>query len=128
MAYSYDLRLRIYNYSSTHTIRNTAEYFSVSPNTVVLYRKLFKETGNLEPRYYSHIYHYLVTAEGEAFIQKLLAEEANLTLNEIRYRYENVFGILISVGAMFNTLNRLDFSRKKKTFSAPLKCTARRMR
>ena len=34
--YSQDLRIRIYNYSLTHTVRETARIFSVSPNTVYL--------------------------------------------------------------------------------------------
>ena len=46
-AYSYELRTRIYNFSLTHTIRETAEIFSVSPSTVRLLRKLFTETGSL---------------------------------------------------------------------------------
>jgi len=57
-------------------------------------------------------------------LQLLLAQEVDLTLEEIRYRYENVFGILVSMGTMYNTLERLNFSRKKKTFSDPKKSTA----
>jgi transposase len=123
-SYSYDLRARIYNFSLTHTIRETAEIFSVSPSTVHLFRKLFTETGSLNPRAPLYDRPYLITPEGETFLQLLLAQEVGLTLEEIRYRYENVFGILVSMGTMYNTLERLNFSRKKKTFSDPKKSTA----
>ncbi len=48
--YSYDLRIRLYNYSLTHSIRETARIFRVSPNTVYLLKQLFIETGSLNPR------------------------------------------------------------------------------
>ena len=32
-AYSHDLRIRIFNYSLSHSIRETAKIFQVSPNT-----------------------------------------------------------------------------------------------
>jgi len=47
--YSSDLRIRIFNYSLSHSIRETAKIFQVSPNTVYLLQKLFYETGSLEP-------------------------------------------------------------------------------
>lgn len=124
-AYSYDLRVRIYNFSLMHTIRKTAEIFSVSPSTVNLFRKLFAETGSLKPRAPLYDRPYLITPEGETFLQLLIAQEVDLTLEEIRYRYESVFGILVSIGTMYNTLERLNISRKKKTFYAPRKSTAK---
>ena len=122
--YPYDLRVRIHDYSLTHTIRGAAEIFSVSPNTVRLLRKLFVETGSLNPRDSSYEHPYLITPEGETYLRLLLSEEVDLTLEEIRYRYESVFGILVSMGTMYNTLERLNFSRKKKTFSDPKKSSA----
>lgn len=123
-AFSYDLRVRIHNCSLKHTVRETAEIFSVSPNTVHLFKKLFIETGSLKPRDSLYDHPYLITPVGETYLQSLLAKEVDLTLEEIRYRYENVFGILVSMGTMHNALKRLNFSRKKKTFSDPKKSTA----
>ncbi len=45
--YSLDLRIRIFNYSLTHAIRETEEIFTVSSDTVHLLRKLLIETGRL---------------------------------------------------------------------------------
>ena len=47
---SKDLRQRILNYALTHPVRLTARIFQVSPNTVHLLKKLWYETGSIEPR------------------------------------------------------------------------------
>jgi transposase len=121
--YSYDLRIRIHNYSLTHTIRETAQVFSVSPDTVHLLRKLFIETGSLNPRIRSSEYPRLITPIGETYLQLLLNKEVDLTLEELCNRYDDNFGILVSVGTMYNTLERLNITRKKKNFSDPKKDT-----
>ena len=38
--YSYDLRIRIFNYSLSNSIQKTADIFGISPNTVFLLKKL----------------------------------------------------------------------------------------
>ena len=119
--YSHDLRIRIYNYSLTRSIRKTADIFSVSPNTVYLLKQLFIETGSLEPREYPSEYPHLITPEGESYLQSLLSKEVDLTLEELRNRYAGVYGVLVSIGTMYNTLERLNITRKKKTFSDPKK-------
>jgi transposase len=114
--YSLDLRDRIHNYSLTHTVRETGKVFSVSPDTVNLLRKLFIETGSLNPRERSSEYTYLITSAGETYLQFLLAEKVDLTLEELCNRYENAFGIRVSIGTMYNTLERLNITRKKRLF------------
>lgn len=119
--YSLDLRTRIYNYSLTHTIRETGKVFSVSPDTVHLLRKLFIETGSLNPRESSYEYPHLITPAGEAYLQSLLAKEVDLTLEELCNRYEDTFGIQVSIGTMYNTLEQLNITRKKRPFLIPKK-------
>jgi transposase len=121
--YSHDLRIRIYNYSLTHSIRETARIFSVSPNTVYLLNQLFIETGSLEPRECPSEYPHLITPEGEIYLKILLSEEVDLTLEELRSRYADVYGVQVSMGTMYNTLEKLNITRKKKTFSDPKKST-----
>lgn len=113
-SYSHDLRIRIFNYSLCHSIRDTAKIFNVSPNTVFLLTKLFFETGSLEPRPRKHEHHNLITPEGEMHIQLLLAKNNDLTLDELRNRYEEAYGVLVSVGTMHNTLKKLNITRKKR--------------
>ena len=119
--YSLDLRSKIYNYSLTHTIRETARIFGVSPDTVHLLRKLFIKTGSLSPRERSSEYPHLITPTGETYLQLLLDKEVDLTLEELCNRYEDAFGIRVSIGTMYNTLKLLNITRKKKTFSDPKK-------
>lgn len=119
--YSYDLRIRIFNYSLSHSIRETAKVFQVSPNTVYLLQKLFYETGSLEPRDYPNEKPHLITDEGEMYLKVLLIEECDLTLAELCDRYEQTYGVRVSIGTMFNTLGRLNITRKKKTFYDPKK-------
>ncbi len=119
--YSHDLRVRIFNYSLTHSIRKTARIFQVSPNTVYLLKCLFIETGNLNPRDHPLEHSHLITPEGEMYLCLLLSEENDLTLTELIERYELAYGIRVSIGTMYNTLERLRITRKKKTFSDPKK-------
>jgi transposase len=119
--YSYDLRIRIFNYSLTHSIRETARIFQVSPNTVYLLTQLFNETGSLNPRDNLHERPYLITPEGEQYLCLLLSKEVDLTLEELCNRYEQAYGIRVGIGTMYNTLERLNITRKKKTFHDPKK-------
>lgn len=125
--YSQDLRARIFSYSLTHTVRETAKIFQVSPNTVYLLTRLFIETGNLNPRDNLHERPHLITPEGELYLGLLLSEDNDLTLAELCDRYEQAYGIRVSIGTLYNTLEHLDITRKKKTFSDPKKnCDAAR--
>ena len=119
--YSYDLRIRIFNYSLTHSIRETARIFQVSPNTVQLLRQLFIETGSLNPHGKSLDRPHLITPEGELYLGVLLSKEVDLTLSELCNRYEQAFDVRVSIGTMYNTLERMNITRKKKTFSDPKK-------
>jgi len=122
--YSQDLRIRIFSYSITHTVRETAAVFRVSPNTVQELRKLFIETGHLEPRPAGAVRPRAVSAEGELLLQVLLRQEVDLTLEELRERYAATYGVTVSLGAMHATLKRLGITRKKKSTYDPHKNTA----
>ena len=121
--YSYDLRIRIFNFSLSNSIQETADMFGISPNTVFLLKKLFIETGSLNPRDRQYEYTHLITPEGELYLQLLLAEEVDLTLEELCNRYEEAYGVRVSIGTLFNTLKKLNITRKKKKYSDPKKNT-----
>jgi transposase len=122
-SYSLDLRVRILSGLLSHSIRETARIFGVSPNTVLLLKKQFIETGSLESRERKRDAPHLITPEGELYLQLLLCENVDLTLEELRDRYEDAYGVRVSIGTMFNTLKKLNITRKKKTFSDPKKNT-----
>lgn len=79
--------------------------------------------GSLNPGHSKHEYSHLITPEGELYLQLLLAEEVDLTLEELCNRYEEAYGVRVSLGTLYNTLKRLNITRKKKTFSDPKKKT-----
>lgn len=114
--YSNDLRKRIFNYSLNHSIRKTAKLFNVSITMVMGLKKLFEETGSLEPRKPKIKYPRLISDEGELYLQALLLEEPDLTLEEIIDNYEESYNVRVSIGTMFNTLKKLKITHKKKHF------------
>lgn len=118
-AYSLDFRKRLFSYSLTHTVRETAAVFRVSPNTVHLLRKRFFETGQLAPRPPGAAHPRVVSAEGELFLRALLCEETDLTLEQLRERYADAYGITVSMGAMYDTLKRLGLTLKKSPPTTP---------
>jgi transposase len=119
--YSYDLRIRIFSYSLTHSIKETAEVFNVSTNTVYLIKRLFIETGDFKPRPRTRQYPYLITPEGELYIQLLIYDNPDITLRQLCEEYESEYGVKVSIATMSNTLKRLGFVRKKKVFYDPKK-------
>lgn len=112
-AYSLDLRTRMFSYVLTHSVRETAALFLVSPNTVHRLKKLFIETGQLAPKPCQAGRPRAISAEGELYLQTLLREEVDLTLEDLRERYANTYGVTVSIGALFNPLQRLGITRKK---------------
>jgi transposase len=69
------------NQALTHSIRATARYYHVSPNTVFLLRQRCFETGTLQPKTPVHRPSRLITPAAELQIQAWLAETPDLTLH-----------------------------------------------
>lgn len=122
-AYSLDLRARLFNHYLNHSVRDTAAVFLVSPATVQRLKKRFFETGQLAPQAGPVGRPRVVSEEGELFLKGLLREKADLTLEELRARYAAAYGVHVSLGAMHDTLQRLGWTRKKKSPYDPQKDT-----
>jgi transposase len=118
-AHSNDLRQRILNYALTHSIRETARIFQVSPDTVHRLKKLYFGTGSVAPLPPKVVRARAVSPEGELFIKILLLEDVDLTLEELCARYENTYGVRVAVTTMHNTLQRMNISLKKKPSTTP---------
>lgn len=112
-AYSIDLRERIFNYNLTHSVRETAEVFHVSPNTVQCLKKLYYETGGLAPRPCNAVHEHAVSPEGEMYLQVLLKEQPDMSLKQLCENYQLVYGVAVGITTMHNLLKRLGLSRKK---------------
>ena len=117
--YSDDLRLRIFNHSLSHSVRATARAFRVSPNTVYLLKKRFTETGGLRPKPPTRRGHRAIPEEGEMHLRLWLDEAPDLTLEQLRDRYELVYGVRVGITTLHNTLRRMRITRKRKTFRDP---------
>jgi transposase len=126
-AHSIDLRQRIFSYNLTHSVRQTAEVFRVSPNTVQCLKKLYCETGGFAPRPCNAVHEHAVSPEGEMYLQVLLKEQPDMTLQQLCENYHLVYGVTVGITTMHNLLKRLGFSRKKKHSTTP-KSTRRRMK
>jgi transposase len=120
---SQDLRQRILNHALTHSIRQTARLFRVSPDTVYRLKKRYHETGGIAPRIAPAIHAHAVSPEGELYLQILLLEDVDLTLKELCDRYEEAYGVRVGITTMHETLKRLKYSFKKKTFHDPKRDT-----
>lgn len=121
--YSDDLRLRMFNYSLNHSIRETARAFRVSPNTVYLLTKRFNESGSLSPKTPIRHGHRAIPEEGEMHLRLWLDETPDLTLEELRDRYEHVYGVRVGITTLHNTLRCMRITRKRKTFRDPKRDT-----
>ena len=118
-ALSKDLRQKILNYALSHSVRKTARRFQVSPNTVHLLKKLFYETGGIEPRPRNAVHAHAVSPEGELYLKTLILEEVDLTLERLCELYGQAYGVRVGVTTMHLTLKRMGLSYKKKTFHDP---------
>ena len=125
-ALSKDLRQRILNYALVNPVRETARIFQVSPNTVHLLKALWYETGGIEPRPGHAVHAHAVSPEGELFLQTLLLEDVDLTLEELCAFYAQAYGVRVGVATMHLTLKRMGLSDKKKTVW--IKCCERLQR
>jgi len=118
-ALSKDLRQRILNHALIHSVRQTARAFRVSPNTVHRLKKLYYETGGIEPRASKAVHAHAVSPEGELYLQTLVQEDVDSTLEQFCERYQQAYGVRVGVTTMHNTLKRLGYTYKKKTFHDP---------
>lgn len=119
-ALSLDLRQRIFNYSQTHSIRQTAEIFQVSPDTVYRLKKLHNETGGIKPKPCRAKHWKAVSEAGEMYLKAYLLEHKDSTLEHLCENYQSVYGVRVGITTMHNVLKRLGLTRKKKHFMIPI--------
>jgi len=120
-AHPLELRRRIFNYNLSHSVRNTAKIFGVSPDTVQRLKQLFIETGDLAPRPCHAEHAHAVSPEGELYVQALLVEQPDLSLAALGEAYERAYGVAVGTTTLHHLLQRLGFSRKKKHSTTPNK-------
>lgn len=118
-AHPIELRRRRFNDNRSHSVRNTAKLFSVSPDTVQRLKPRFNETGDLAPRPCSAEHAHAVSPEGELDVQALLVEPPDLSLAELREAYARAYGVAVGTTTLHHLLQRLGYRRKQKHSTTP---------
>ena len=113
-ALSMDLRERVVKAKGTGSSYAGAERFAVASSWV---RKIWlraRNTGSVAPLPRGGNRARKVDAQGEAQIREWVAEQPDLTIDELRERYLAARQVTVSEPAMRRTLNRMGLSRKKR--------------
>jgi transposase len=113
--YSIDLRHRIVDaYRNREgSVRELAERFAVSPNTVQNYLTLARAEGDLAPRPHGGGMPRKIDEAGERDVCALLEEKSHATLAELVEQMERRHHVHVSVATMARTLERMEITRKK---------------
>ena len=116
-AYPFELRQRIVDAvdRGVGSLPVVASLFQVSLNCVAGYLQLRAETGSLQPRPNHGGRAPAIPEERYDELRQLLAQEPDLTLEQIRDR----MGLTCSLAAICRTLKKLNLTRKKKRCTRP---------
>ncbi len=113
MAYSLDLRQRVIAASNqSMSIRQAATVFLVSTATIERWRRRARETGDLRPQPIPGRPRLIGDADLPRFDAQLIAYP-DVTLAEHCRRWQEQTGVQLSVSAMFQAINRRQWTLKK---------------
>jgi transposase len=108
------LRKAAISYRENHTLEETAKLFSKTPKTIVSWCKKYQQTGLLTKSPRGGKTHCTVDEEGVRFILETVEKENDLTLEKIRQRYLEHFGIKIGLSTVDYHLRKHGVTLKKK--------------
>jgi transposase len=119
-AYSQDLRQRIVDaaLAGEGSVRELADRFRVSPNTVQNYITLWRETGNVAPRPRRNGPVPRIPDEQLERVRSLISRQNDRTLAEYTELWTKRYRVAVSKSAFARALQRARVTRKKKTLSA----------
>lgn len=115
--YSNDLRIRVIQAikSGKQSKPKIAQHFSVSTHFVYTLWAHYQETGSVNPKQIGGYMKPKVDKEGEKHIAEWLANETDLTLEQLCDRYEARFSIKMGTSSMDRALKRANITVKKKS-------------
>ncbi len=122
MAYSLDLRQKIVAaYANKQgSMSKLSQLFGVGKDTVRRFLKLYQTTGQLNPkRRTTGGNRAKITAVEAAFLEQVLKQEPDLTLEVLCQRLQSHFGLSISRSALDRGLKRYRLTLKKKRSMTP---------
>ncbi|WP_341792515.1 IS630 family transposase [Rickettsia endosymbiont of Gonocerus acuteangulatus] len=113
-AYSYDLRIRVIkSLTDGKTIKETSEIYSISRKTIIEWKKLKKQTGDVKAKSGYHTGHRRIIRDIEGF-KKFIELNFDKTTMELA----NNWSQKVSASTISRLLNKLGYSYKK-TFLHP---------
>lgn len=111
-----ELRERVVGYvDAGHSNREASRVFSVSPRFVNDMVKLQRETGSLAAKKQGNPGRGKLSPYAD-WVKGRLAENGELTLNELRLELLEQHGLTVHLGSVGNWLHRLGLSHKKKSY------------
>jgi len=116
--YSIDLRQRIVDahHKGEGSVRELAQRFVVSPNTVQNYLNLERETGSVTPRPHGRGPAPKLDDAGVQEVRTLIEEKNDRTLDEIAKELETRRNVHVGRSTVWRALDRLGLRRKKRRF------------
>jgi transposase len=128
--YSNDLRqkvIEVYRQGKS-SLREIAERFLVSLSFVWLLVKQFRETGRIDPKPHGGGKKSKIAGADLFVLRQLVEEHSDATLLELSNLFFERTGIKVSESTVWQALQRLRISRKKKTFHATERDTDEKVR
>ena len=114
--YSEDLRVRVVGAAQDGaTISETAEQLGVSISSVVRFRRLHRETGSVSPAKFGGYKGYALAAH-EELVRKLVAEQPDITLAEIKAVLAKE-KVTVGQSSISRFLHHLNLRFKKKVYA-----------
>jgi transposase len=106
------------------SVRELAERFAVTPNTVQNYLNRARATGDVAPLPHGGGMPRKIDDAGEQELCALLEERSEWTLAELAEQMQERHQVDVSVATMWRTLERMEITRKKGRW-VPASRTAR---
>ncbi|WP_341791367.1 helix-turn-helix domain-containing protein [Rickettsia endosymbiont of Gonocerus acuteangulatus] len=113
-AYSYDLRIRVIkSLTDGKTIKETSEIYSISRKTIIEWKKLKKQTGDVKAKSGYHTGYRRIIRDIEGF-KKFIELNFDKTTMELA----NNWSQKVSASTISRLLNKLGYSYKKNFSSS----------
>jgi transposase len=115
-AYSYDLRVKVMKFLEKGTIKEASKVFSISRKTIIEWKKLKKNTGDVKAKEgYQTGHRSAIKDKDVEKFKKFIEENNGKSIKELAKAWEKP----ISASAIFRSLHKLGYTHKKKTFYHP---------
>lgn len=114
-AYSIDLRQRLVDayHANEGSQRHLAKRFRVSLSFVRNLLRHYRQTGAVKPQAHGGGAMTKITASDLLKLKQLIEQQPDALLNELCERFEQRYGIDVSVSTMHRAVRRLGISTKK---------------